>query len=66
MAVSEAKKKADAKWHKKAYDRFIFTVRKDSKINGDFIRAQAESMGESVNSFLVRAVTYFVESNEQK
>ena len=63
---SEAKKQADARWNKKAYDRFIFTVRKDAKINGEFIRAQAASMGESVNGFLVKAVTYFVENNEQR
>lgn len=66
MAISEAKKKADAKWQKKAYDRFIFTVRKDAKINGEFIRTQAENMGESVNSFLVKAVTFFVENKEQQ
>lgn len=61
MAQSEAKNKADARWHKKAYERIPFDVRRDAEINGDVIRTHAASMGESVNGFLKRAVAETIE-----
>lgn len=61
MAISEAKAKADAKWHKKAYEQIAFTLRRDAEINADYIRAHAIKRGETVNSFLKRAVTETIE-----
>lgn len=66
MAISKAKSEADARWHKKAYDRLGFNIRKDAKQNLDFIRAHAEAMGESVNSFLVRAITEAIDRDKQR
>ena len=66
MAQSKAKSEADARWHKKAYDRLGFNIRKDVEQNLDFIRAHAEAMGESVNGFLVRAITEAIERDKQK
>ena len=64
MARSEAKAKADAKWDKKAYDKILLRLRKDSEMNGDFIRAYAESKGESVNGFFIRAARETIERDK--
>ena len=66
MAVSEAKKRADARWHKKAYDQLLLKIRKDAEINGDYIRAHAAEQGESINGFLVRAIAEAIERDKQK
>ena len=66
MAVSEAKKKADAKWHKKAYERLTLVVRRDAELNGDFIRAHATSQGESMNGFVLRAIKEAIERDNAK
>ena len=56
MARSEAKARADARWEKKAYDKILLRLRKDSELNGDALRQYAESRGESVNGFIIRAI----------
>ncbi len=55
MAQSKAHMEATGRYEKKAYDKILLRMRKDANLNGDVIRAHAESMGESVNSFLLRA-----------
>ena len=62
---SEAKKAADARWNKKTYEQLKLSLRKDSKINGEFIKGYANARGESVNSFLLRAVTETIERDKQ-
>ncbi len=64
--MSEAKYKANARYIKKAYERIAFDVRRDAEINGDYIRSHAEVMGESVNSFIKRAVAETVERDKAK
>lgn len=66
MARSEAQIKADVKWHKKAYERIPFDVRRDAELNGEAIRGHAEKMGESLNSFLKRAVAEAIERDKQR
>ena len=66
MPISEAKKRADARYHKKAYERLAFVVRRDAEINGDFIRSHAEFMGESMNGFITRAVAEAIERDVMK
>lgn len=51
--MGTARTKANNKWNAKAYDRINLTVRKGGK---DAIKAHAESMGESVNGFINRAI----------
>ena len=51
--VSEAKKRANAKYNAKAYDRVEIKVRKGEK---EKIRAFAASRGESVNGFINRLI----------
>lgn len=53
MSVSEAQKKASAKYNLKAYDRIELKVKKGEK---DSIKAHAEQQGESLNAFINRAI----------
>lgn len=57
---------ANARYDKKAYGRLLFRVRNDSELNLDAIRAHAAAMGESVNGFVMRAITEAVERDRQK
>ena len=41
-------------------------MRRDSKLNGDAIRAHAAAQGETLNGFLKRAVTETVERDITK
>lgn len=61
MPKSLAKAAADARYNKKTYERIAFDVRRDAEINGDKIRAHAAARGESVNSFIKRAVAETME-----
>ncbi len=61
MPVSEAQQRAKARYDKKTYDRIGILIRRDAEINGDYIRAHAETMSESTNSFIVRAIRETVE-----
>ncbi len=51
--VSEARKRANAKYNLKAYDRVELKVRKGEK---EKIRLFAEAHGESINAFINRAI----------
>ena len=53
MAISEARKRANAKYNLKAYDRIELKVAKGKK---EEIRIFAESNGESINAFVNRAI----------
>ena len=53
MPISEARKRANAKYNLKAYDRIELKVLKGQK---EEIRAFAESNGESINAFVNRAI----------
>ena len=66
MPISEAKKRADARYRKKNYETIAFVVRRDAEINGDVIRFHAEAMGESMNGFIKRAVTEAIERDVMK
>ena len=64
MPVSKAQIRAAARYSKKTYERIAFDVRRDAEINGDFIRSHAEAMGESMNSFIKRAVAETIERDK--
>ena len=53
MTITEAQKRASAKYNAKAYDRIELKVKKGHKAK---IKAHAESHGESVNGFVNRAI----------
>ena len=54
MPVSEARKRANAKYNLKAYDRVELKVKKGKK---EEIRIFAEQNGESLNAFINRAIS---------
>ena len=66
MPISKAKREADARYRKKAYERIAFDVRRDVAINGDYIRSHAKAMGESMNGFIKRAVQETIERDKAK
>lgn len=53
MTVSKSQQKATNKYISKAYDRVNLTMPKGEK---DVVKAHAETMGESVNGFVNRAI----------
>lgn len=58
MAVSKAQQRATANYVKKAYDRIEVKVTKGQK---NVIQAHAEAHGESLNSFINRAISETME-----
>ena len=52
MAPSDAQKRATLKWQKEKVEEIKFRVPKGKKA---FLKAHAESTGESLNAFLLRA-----------
>ncbi len=65
MPVSEAKRRANARYDKKTYDRIGILIRYDAEINGDYIRSHAAAMGESTNSFIIRAIRETIERDKE-
>lgn len=55
--MSKTSSSVKAKYNAKAYDRIEITVRKDSTINKEAIRAKAEQLGVSVNNYIVELLT---------
>lgn len=63
MPASKAQQKAVNKYIKNNYDVFQIRMPKGKK---DIIKAHAESKGESVNSFINRAVDETIERDAEK
>lgn len=63
MPASKAQQKAVNKYIKENYDVFQIRMPKGKK---DIIKAHAESMGESVNSFINRAVDEALEREREE
>jgi len=51
------------RYNAKAYDRIEVVVPKGQK---DIIKAHAAAMGESVNAFILRAITQAMEQDKQQ
>lgn len=63
MAVSKAQQKAVSKYMKENYDVYQIRMPKGRK---DIIKAHAESQGESVNSFINRAIDNQMQQDKEK
>lgn len=63
MSASEAQKRATAKWQKEKVEEVKFRVPKGRR---DEIKAHAESCGESMSAFLVRAIAETMERDSMK
>ena len=66
MPISEAKRRADARYDKKAYDHVLIKIRKDADLTLGMIKKHASAQGESVNGFIKRAVTETIERDNAK
>lgn len=63
MPLSEARKKANAKYNAKAYEQIPVRVSKGKK---DIIKAHAESRSESLNGFINRAIDEAMERDKNR
>lgn len=63
MALTTARKKANAKYEAKAYDKTLIRLPKGRL---DEIRAHIEQAGESLNGFINRAILETMERDGQK
>ncbi len=63
MAISKAQQKAVHKYVKSKYDRIDLTLPKGDK---ERIKAHATANGESVNSFIQRAINETIENDNNK
>lgn len=61
MTVSKAQQQATNRYISKVYDRINLTVAKGQK---DIIQAHASAHGESVNSFIARAIRETMERDQ--
>lgn len=61
MSVSEAQKKATAKFEKEAYDKVLVRFQRGTK---EKIKAAAEASGESLNAFIAKSVLERLENKK--
>ena len=61
--VSKAQQRSVNKYVKENYDRINVTLPKGKK---EIIKAHAESMGESVNGFISRAIDHQIERDKRE
>ena len=61
MSVSEAQKKATAKYERQNYDKVLLRLDKGER---ETIKEHAQNMGESTNEFIKRAIKITMESDK--
>ena len=61
--MSEAKKRANAKWNSKNYDKMTVHISKGKK---DEIKTHATKQGLSLNAFVVRAIDEAMRKDNEK
>lgn len=59
--MSEARKRANAKYNAKAYTKLMVRIRKEDE---DAIRAAIEASGESVNGYILKAIRQRMEREQ--
>ncbi len=63
MSLSDARKRANAKYNAKAYDRIEVKVTKGTK---GIIQSHAEAKNESLNGFINRAIDETIKRDKEK
>ena len=63
MPISEAQKRAKAKYDKKSYDQIMTRVKKGKK---QFVKDFAEANGESLNALMIRLLKTEIQSKTGK
>lgn len=66
MSKTPAQIRATQNFDKKTYDKILLLLRKDEKMNGDFIRRYAENENMSVSGLIKRAILEAIEYDKQK
>jgi len=59
--MSEARKRANAKYNAKAYTKLMVRIRKEDE---EEIRAAIEASGESVNGYILKAIRQRMEREQ--
>jgi len=59
--MSEARKRANAKYNAKAYTKLMVRIRKEDE---EEIRAAIEASGESVNGYIIKAIRQRMEREQ--
>jgi len=59
--ISEARKRANAKYNAKAYTKLMVRIRKEDE---EEIRAAIEASGESVNGYILKAIRQRMEREQ--
>lgn len=60
--MGTARTRANNKWNAKAYDRVNLVLKKDASPTKEEVQAAAERAGESLNAYIVGAITQRMES----
>lgn len=61
MPVSDAHKRATQKWEANNYDKILLRIRKDAEPTRETIAANAEKAGESLNGYIIKAISNRIE-----
>ena len=61
--ISEARKRANAKYNAKAYTKLMVRIRKEDE---EEIRAAIEASGESVNGYILKAIRQRMERERKE
>lgn len=56
MSESEAQRRANLKYRKKAYDTFLLRLRQDRTPTKEEIEQAATDQGESLHEFIIKAI----------
>ena len=56
MSESEAQRRANLKYRKKAYDTFLLRLRQDRTPTKEEIERAATNQGESLHEFIIKAI----------
>jgi uncharacterized protein (DUF1778 family) len=61
LSLTEARKRANAKYNAKAYDKVLVRLKAGQK---DIIQSHADTQGESLNGFINRAIEKTMERDK--
>ena len=63
MPISDAQRRAKAKFEAKAYDKVLLRIRNDTEPTRETITKEASKRGESLNAYIIEAIKRRIDSN---
>lgn len=63
MPISDAQRRAKAKFEAKAYDKVLLRIRNDTEPTRETITKEASKQGESLNAYIIEAIKRRIDSN---